>query len=130
MADGGPDLATGDGERLCYAGRLAEEEEGREAPTLCLPGGAPPARDSPRRELCSVADRTGRVAGAPFVFGSSASSPVSPALLLCASPLAGAGGESDAGRGAEVGGMGERERVGGSRWEGAGGEGKKKKRRG
>jgi hypothetical protein len=121
MADGGPDLATGDGERLCYAGHRAEEEEGREAPT---------SRDSPRRELCSVADRTGRVAGAPFVFGSSASSPVSPALLLCASPLAGAGGESDAGGGAEVGGMGERERVGGSRWEGAGGEGKKKKRRG
>jgi hypothetical protein len=39
-----------------------------------------------------------------------------------ASPLAGAGG------GAEVGGMGERERAGGSRWEGAGGEGKKKRR--
>jgi hypothetical protein len=93
-----PDLATGDGERLCYAGHRAEEEEGREAPTLCPPGGAPPARDSPRRELCSVADRTGRmadadwssVAGAPFVFGSSASSPVSPTMLLCA-----AGGARD-----------------------------------
>jgi hypothetical protein len=80
-----PNLATG---------HRVEEEEGREASTLCPPGGAPSARDSPRRELCSVADRTRRVAdadwcsvaGAPFVFGSSASS----ALLLCA-----AGGARD-----------------------------------
>jgi hypothetical protein len=49
-----------------------------------------------------------------------------PCSAPIASPLAGAGGESDAGGGAEVGGMGERERAGGSRWEGAVGRAKRK----